>query len=113
MNTHSTSSKRVVIINNLNSANIEQAIFILKGSETSLELNNKLICEAQRIIDSYVKRSENSKCEYLYKLEPKPPKRKVVPKTRGKLFKLIAAGVSAAVLIFAVYLANSLISLIS
>lgn len=112
MNTRSSSSKRVVIINNLNSANIEQAIFILKGGEASLEMNNKLICEAQKIIDNYVQRSKNPNCEYLYKLEPKA-ENKIIKKGHGKLFKLVAAGVSAAVLIFAVYLANSLISFIS
>ena len=49
------SSRRVVIINNIKSDKIEQAIFILKGN--NLQKPDKgIIKEAQDIIDDYIKR---------------------------------------------------------
>ncbi len=51
------SSKRVVIINNIKSDKIEQAIFILKGS-SSQKVDSVIVKEAQDIIDSYIKRVE-------------------------------------------------------
>lgn len=106
MNTKS--SKRVVIINNLNSANIEQAIFILKGSEKNEEVNSKLIIEAQQIIDNYIKRMENPRHEHLYKLEKRTemPKKKVF---KGRAKNLIIAVLSAAAFIGAIYFANILL----
>ena len=114
MNTRSSSSKRVVIINNLKSANIEQAIFILRGSEESGEINTKLINEAQQIIDNYVKRLEHPKREAVYRIEQNRASAaaKSKSKSRGKIPKLLIALGSAAVLMYAIYLANTLISLI-
>lgn len=50
-------AKRVVIINNIKSDKIEQAIFILKGS-SSQKVDRFIVREAQEIIDKYIKRVE-------------------------------------------------------
>lgn len=50
------SSRRVVIINNIKSDKIEQAIFILRGSNLQ-KPDRGIIKEAQDIIDDYVKRT--------------------------------------------------------
>lgn len=107
MNTKS--SKRVVIINNLKSANIEQAIFILRGNEPYEEVNTSLIMEAQQIIDNYIKRIEKPRQEEFYRLEKskKESKRKGV---KSKIFGLAAALFSAAVFIGAVYLAMTIVT---
>ena len=49
------SSRRVVIINNIKSDKIEQAIFILRGSNLQ-KPDRSVIKEAQAIIDDYVRR---------------------------------------------------------
>lgn len=49
------SSRRVVIINNIKSDKIEQAIFILRGSNLQ-KPDRSIIKEAQNIIDDYVRR---------------------------------------------------------
>ncbi len=49
------SSRRVVIINNIKSDKIEQAIFILRGSNLQ-KPDRGIIKEAQDIIDDYVRR---------------------------------------------------------
>ncbi len=51
------SSKRVVIINNIKSDKIEQAIFILKGSSAQ-KVDSVVVREAQDIIDNYIKKLE-------------------------------------------------------
>jgi len=112
MNTRSSSSKRVVIINNLKSANIEQAIFILRGSEQSEEINVKLIAEAQQIIDNYVKRLENPKRESVYKIEQNRVVRTPKTKVKNKVSRLFIALISMAAVACAVYFANSIIALI-
>lgn len=53
------SSKRVVIINNIKSDKIEQAIFILKGS-SSQKVDRFIVREAQGIIDNYIKKVEEN-----------------------------------------------------
>ena len=50
------SSRRVVIINNIKSDKIEQAIFILRGSNIQ-KPDRGIIKEAQEIIDDYVRRT--------------------------------------------------------
>ncbi len=55
------SSKRVVIINNIKSDKIEQAIFILKGSSVQ-KVDRFIVREAQGIIDNYIKNIENKPC---------------------------------------------------
>lgn len=54
------SSRRVVIINNIKSEKIEQAIFILRGSNIQRP-DRGVIKEAQDIIDEYIKRVEGDK----------------------------------------------------
>lgn len=49
------SSRRVVIINNIKSDKIEQAIFILRGGSLG-KPDSGIIKEAQDIIDEYVKK---------------------------------------------------------
>lgn len=51
------SSRRVVIINNIKSDKIEQAIFILKGSYLQ-KPDRGIIREAQNIIDEYIMKVE-------------------------------------------------------
>ncbi len=50
----SKSSKKVVIINDIKSASIEQAIFILKDSE-SIEYGETLLDEANKIVQNYIR----------------------------------------------------------
>ncbi|MBR2916908.1 MAG: hypothetical protein IKC07_04855, partial [Clostridia bacterium] len=49
------SSRRVVIINNIKSDKIEQAIFILRG-EKNQKPNSVVLQEAQEIIDNYIRK---------------------------------------------------------
>ena len=51
------SSRRVVIINNIKSDRIEQAIFILRGDNEG-KPSGFVIQEAQEIIDNYIHRIE-------------------------------------------------------
>jgi hypothetical protein len=50
----SKSAKKVVIINDIKSKNIEQAIFILKDSET-IPFQKSIIDEANEIVQSYIR----------------------------------------------------------
>ncbi len=72
--------KRAVIINNIRSKSIEQAIFILKSPEAegSVDPGGFIIAEAQDIINSYIRRMEGT-----------------VPDRRERLLlkKIIAGGV--------------------
>lgn len=54
--------KRAVIINNIRSKSIEQAIFILKSPEKEgyIDPGGYIISEAQEIINSYIKRMEGT-----------------------------------------------------
>ena len=71
------SSRRVVIINNIKSERIEQAIFILKG-DMGVKPDRFVVREAQEIIDNYIKRvrGESSLCksppDIVFRKEKKP-----------------------------------------
>jgi len=57
-------SRRVVIINNIQSDSIDQAIFILKSNKNDLSNSKKdsnIAQEAQRIIDNYIHQVEATK----------------------------------------------------
>jgi hypothetical protein len=57
-------SRRVVIINNINSDTIDQAIFILKhdtNKRISKQLDTSIAAEAQAIIDSYIRQVDRIK----------------------------------------------------
>lgn len=54
-------SKRAIIISNIKSESIEQAIFILKATaETAAASGGGLVAEAQEIINSYIKTIEGA-----------------------------------------------------
>ena len=57
------SSKRVVIINNIKSEKIEQAIFILRGS-CAQKPDRFIVREAQEIINDYINRVEGAGGEF-------------------------------------------------
>lgn len=50
-------TRNIIILNNLNSENIEQAIIILKNKGISFSPGNDIVEEAQQIIDSYIKKN--------------------------------------------------------
>ena len=54
-------SRRVLIINNIKSDNIDQAIFILKNDSATKASNTSVSAEAQDIIDSYIRQVERLK----------------------------------------------------
>ena len=56
-------SRRVVIINNINSDTIDQAIFILKSDKRSdsVRAESNIVYEAQNIINNYIRRVEQMK----------------------------------------------------
>ncbi len=54
-------AKKVVIINNINSDTIDQAIFILKSVLPVHSFDKNIVDEAQKIIDSYVRQVERLK----------------------------------------------------
>ncbi len=54
-------ARKVVIINNINSDTIDQAIFILKTELPNKSCENHIVEEAQKIIDSYVRQVERLK----------------------------------------------------
>ncbi len=58
-------SRRVVIINNIDSENIDQAIFILKSSsqkeKASRSVESNIAAEAQQIIDNYIRQVDRIK----------------------------------------------------
>lgn len=60
-------SRRVVIINNINSDTIDQAIFILKhdtNKRLSKQLDTSIAAEAQEIINSYIRQVDRIKGTY-------------------------------------------------
>ena len=59
-------SRRVVIINNIDSADIDQAIFILKSDSNVPQkaINANIAKEAQSIIDNYIRQVERIKGGY-------------------------------------------------
>ena len=67
-------SRRVVIINNIKSDTIDQAIFILKSDKnqiTSPRVENSVAYEAQNIINNYIRRVEGFKDGSVYPPSPK------------------------------------------
>lgn len=50
-------TRNIIILNNLNSENIEQAIIILKNKGTGFSPGNDIVEEAQQIIDSYIRKN--------------------------------------------------------
>lgn len=61
------SAKKVVIINDIKSKNIEQAIFILRDSE-AVPFQKSIIEEANEIVQSYIRQSNPGQYR---KVEPK------------------------------------------
>lgn len=87
-------SRRVVIINNINSDTIDQAIFILKSDKrdcASYKNDNSVVAEAQKIINNYIRQVERLKYNYGIKSDSKKAN------IKGKLW---AVAVSAMALIF-------------
>lgn len=74
-------SRRVVIINNIQSDTIDQAIFILKNQKsTSCTQENNIVHEAQSIIDQYIRQVERLKAvNGRYKTEKKAKEQRSVP----------------------------------
>ncbi len=76
--------KRAVIINNIKSESIEQAIFILKSDmgEKYSEAGSMIIAEAQEIINNYINRVE--------RLMPRPvsKKKKIIYATVGAVLAI-------------------------
>ena len=56
------SGKKAVIISNIRSNSIEQAIFILKSNDTESvkDVGSGIVAEAQEIINNYIKRVERA-----------------------------------------------------
>ena len=54
-------TRRIVVLNNLDSPRIEQAIFILRDEIQTSE--NDAVCEAQRIVNLYAKSLESPSIE--------------------------------------------------
>ena len=50
-------TRKIVVLNNLNSPGIEQAIFILRDEIRADECD--VVAEAQRVVDTYIKSLEN------------------------------------------------------
>ncbi len=72
-------SRRVVIIDNINSDSIDQAIFILKSDTKSPQgcINPSVAKEAQTIIDNYIRQVERLKDGYATAAIPKFRKKKL------------------------------------
>ena len=52
--------KRAVIISNIKSNSIEQAIFILKSPDACTDVGSNIVAEAQEIINNYIKKVERA-----------------------------------------------------
>lgn len=88
------SSRRVVIINNIKSDKIEQAIFILRGG-TEQKPDRFIVREAQEIIDNYIRRIEGDKGGYGFEESEEMP----ILKRKGKRRPVLKAVLAAAVLL--------------
>ena len=88
------SSRRVVIINNIKSDKIEQAIFILRGGADQ-KPDRFIVREAQEIIDNYIRRIEGEKRDYDFE----ETEMASFPKRRKKRRPLMKAVLAAAVLL--------------
>ena len=71
-------SRRVVIINNIDSDNIDQAIFILKSDpvKPAKFVDSNIAKEAQSIIDNYIRQVERIKVGYPSNISGKQRKTK-------------------------------------
>ncbi len=85
-------SRRVVIINNIDSASIDQAIFILKSDPAAPQksVNSSIAKEAQAIIDNYVRQVERIKDGYPSGIAA-PLYKKKTPHLLLLLFAVLAA----------------------
>ncbi len=98
-------SRRVVIINNIESDTIDQAIFILKSEKASSETKSfdaDISVEAQKIIDNYINQVERLKKVQ----EPLSKKQKKRSKSKKPSFLLpvtLTASFMLAVFFFIAY----------
>lgn len=92
------SSRRVVIINNIKSDKIEQAIFILKGS-SGQKVDRFIVREAQDIIDNYVKKVEG---------KPQINNNFQVPRKRRKIGGGLMTIIVTAVILSLIFLVRSI-----
>lgn len=90
-------SRRVVIINNINSDTIDQAIFILKSDKRDgvLYKSDSVVLEAQKIINNYIKQVERLKYDY-----KSPCKKKSFPKNKFWSIFLSLAALTALIAAF-------------
>lgn len=92
-------SRRVVIINNIDSDTIDQAIFILKSDKRDAlpaRANNSVAYEAQRIINNYIRQVERIK---ITNSAPSPRKHRGMTRIAS-----LAAAIAAFAVLCAVYL---------
>lgn len=99
-------SRRVVIINNINSDTIDQAIFILKSDKRDRQQKHtekSIVHEAQNIINNYIRQVEQLSPALK---APKSPKRSYKKRNTAafaaSLFGLI--GIAAAFIVFSHFL---------
>ncbi len=79
-------SRRVVIIDNIKSETIDQAIFILKSDKRLVPYSeNSVAAEAQNIINSYIRRVENIKKNGAFVEGQTAPSKKL----RQSIFKIL------------------------
>lgn len=88
------SSRRVVIINNIKSDKIEQAIFILRGGADQ-KPDRFIVREAQEIIDNYMRRIEGEKNGYAFD----DCEAAVFPKKKTKRRPIVKAALAAVLLL--------------
>lgn len=102
-------SRRVVIINDIKSGMIEQAIFILKtdAMDRSLPVRHDIVAEAQDIINHYVRTVEKTS------FGAQPPSKRGAPAWRRAAYVLLAVCGSAVALGLATWLTNLLLAAVS
>lgn len=81
--------KRAVIINDIKSNMIEQAIFILRTEDTAARIDNGsgIVAEAQEIINNYIKRVERAN-----PLKSRLKKRRRMQMVMGILVGILSVG---------------------
>ena len=95
-------SRRVVIINNINSDTIDQAIFILKSDKRdriSAKADNSIVYEAQNIINNYIRQVERIKLDN----RPSSLKKKKSRNSRMSQFLSLTAAIAALAGILAIF----------
>ena len=80
--------KRAVIISNIKSSSIEQAIFILKTPEVekAVDMGSGIVAEAQEIINSYINTIEKN--QQKFKQKKSLSRRAITAVTAGVCFVL-------------------------